>query len=79
MPRPLLHRLTARTPGVSISQPASGRRTSSDAVVVCRPRWSPDAHVGGAQRSLPPTSALISVLLPTPLAPSRAMVALPSA
>ena len=41
MPWPLLHRLTARTPGVSMSQPPLGNRTSSEAVVVCRPRSSP--------------------------------------
>ena len=76
IPRPLLHRLTARTPGVSISHPTSGRRTSSDAVVVCRRAGRRHARRRCAVGTCP-AAALISVLLPTPLAPSRAMVRCP--
>ena len=78
IPRPLLHRLTARTPGVSISQPSPGNRTSCEALVVCR--RVDHRHVTSAVRWWPPTtSALTRVLLPTPLAPSSAIVALPAA
>ena len=41
MPSPDSHRLSARTPGVSISQPPPGSGSSSAATVVWRPRWSP--------------------------------------
>ena len=78
MPLPDSHRLSARTPGVSISQPSPGSGTSSAATVVWRPRWSPSRTAEVAWRSLP-SSALTSVDLPTPLAPRNVRVRLPAA
>ena len=78
MPLPLLHKLTARTPGVSINQPPCTSGTNSTAVVVCRPRPSP-SRISAVRCALRPTKALTNVLLPTPEAPSRAIVELPTA
>ena len=79
MPSPDSHRLSARTPGVSISQPlaraaAAARRRrwcAGRAGRPCAPRWSP------ARRE--PSRALTSVDLPTPLAPRNASVRPPAA
>ena len=73
MPSPLAHRLTARRPGVSISQPPAGRPISSAAVVVWRPRSSP-SRTSPVPCTCRPTRALTNVDLPTPLAPSSAIV-----
>ena len=69
------HNDTARRPGVSTSTPPPGSRTSSRAVVVWRPRWSP-SRTGPVSCTSAPTSRLTSVDLPTPDAPINASVRL---
>jgi hypothetical protein len=64
---------SSRMPGVSINTPPCGRRMSSFQVVVCRPRESFSRTSWVASESLP-KSLLISVDLPAPEEPTKAMV-----
>ena len=58
--------------------PHRGSRSSSRAVVVCRPRWSP-ARTSPVACTSVPTSAFTSVDFPTPDAPMSAIVRLSEA